>query len=62
MDSTQTSPYGYCQCGCGEKTKLAAMTDSSRGIIKGKPSRYMAPYPLRIPHCHIQQPVSGSTL
>jgi len=34
-------PYGYCQCGCGQKTKLASETHLSKGITKGKPNRYI---------------------
>lgn len=34
-------PYGYCQCGCGKKTKLAKYTDSKRERTKGKPYRYL---------------------
>ncbi len=36
-----TVPYGYCQCGCGEKTKLASETKASRGWVKGQPLRYI---------------------
>lgn len=34
-------PYGYCRCGCGQKTKLAPWTDASRGYTKGKPMIYI---------------------
>ena len=34
-------PEGYCQCGCGGKTKIAKQTDTKRGLIKGKPFRYL---------------------
>ncbi len=34
------TPYGYCQCGCGEKTTLAARFGCSRSnisyIVSGK--------------------------
>lgn len=33
--------HGYCQCGCGQKTKIAKQTDSVRGNIKGNPQKYM---------------------
>jgi len=36
-----TAPYGECQCCCGEKTKIARWTKSSKGIVKGKPYRYI---------------------
>lgn len=34
-------PYGYCQCGCGEKTAIAPKTDRSHGYIKGEPRRFV---------------------
>lgn len=34
-------PYGYCHCGCGEKTKLARDTIKARGIVAGQPQRYL---------------------
>lgn len=38
-DTTDEIPYGYCHCGCGQKTNLAPSTNSSRGWIKGQPVR-----------------------
>ena len=32
---------GYCQCGCGQKTKLASQNDSRTGSIKGQPLRFI---------------------
>lgn len=34
-------PYGYCQCGCGQKTRIASTTDNARGWIKGQPLRFV---------------------
>lgn len=34
-------PYGYCHCGCGEKTPLYKGTNRQRGIIKGEPCKYI---------------------
>jgi hypothetical protein len=34
-------PPGYCQCGCGQKTKVASRTRASEGIRKGVPKRYV---------------------
>jgi hypothetical protein len=34
-------PYGYCQCGCGQKTKLAPQSATRSGWIKGEPLRYL---------------------
>ncbi len=36
-DATQ----GICQCGCGEKTKLAPQTAKRLGWIKGKPIKFI---------------------
>lgn len=34
-------PYGYCQCGCGEKTTISPKTSSHWGWTKGEPRRYL---------------------
>ncbi len=34
-------PYGYCQCGCGQKTNPAPKTRSKLGNVKGEPQRFM---------------------
>lgn len=34
--------YGNCECGCGQKTKIAAKTNSAQHQIKGQPNRYLA--------------------
>lgn len=34
-------PYGYCHCGCGEKTRPAPASSTRRGIRKGEPLRYI---------------------
>lgn len=39
---TNDIPYGYCQCGCGQKTNLAPQTDRQKGWIRGEPMRYVA--------------------
>lgn len=38
--SEQEIPYGYCHCGCGQKTNIAKRNFHSRGIVKGEPWRY----------------------
>lgn len=32
-----TIPFGFCQCGCGQKTSLASVTNAKRGWIRGMP-------------------------
>jgi len=34
-------PYGYCQCGCGQKTGIAKINRSECGWIKGQPKRFI---------------------
>lgn len=32
---------GLCECGCGERTRLAPRTTTSRGNVKGQPQRFV---------------------
>jgi hypothetical protein len=34
-------PYGYCHCGCGEKTKIRTRDDQRYGYVKGTPQKYI---------------------
>jgi len=34
-------PYGFCRCGCGQKTKVSTKTDSSTNRIKGVPMMFV---------------------
>lgn len=34
-------PKGWCQCGCGQKTKIAKESSTSKGWVKGQPLRYV---------------------
>jgi len=34
-------PYGYCHCGCGQKTNIAKKTRTEDGIVKGQPVLYI---------------------
>ena len=34
-------PYGYCHCGCGEKTKISKENHPSRGVFKGEPRTFL---------------------
>ena len=33
--------YGFCQCGCGQKTNICQYTDNRRGWIKGQPVKFL---------------------
>lgn len=41
-DPTLEIPYGYCQCGCGRKTKIAPYNRPEKGEIAGVPRRWLA--------------------
>lgn len=34
--------YGYCHCGCGEKTNLVTVSCKKRGVKKGEPSKFIS--------------------
>lgn len=34
-------PVGYCQCGCGQKTKIAERSSTRKGWVKGQPLRFI---------------------
>jgi 5-methylcytosine-specific restriction endonuclease McrA len=39
--TVENVPYGYCHCGCGEKTPLATATITKYGHVKGEPLQYI---------------------
>ena len=49
-------PYGTCHCGCGRKTSPAKQTDTTKGIRKGQPRRFLplhrGPDPRHVVHNH----------
>jgi hypothetical protein len=38
--STDSIPYGYCHCGCGQKTKISPANDHWHGWVKGVPRKF----------------------
>lgn len=48
LSNSQNTPYGYCQCGCGEKTPLARKTANARGIVRGEPMRFLRGHRARL--------------
>lgn len=34
-------PFGYCKCGCGQKTHIAPYTHYKRGMVGGQPIAYI---------------------
>lgn len=49
MPDEPSIPLGLCQCGCGQRTKLAPHDRPSRGWTKGEPMRYVANHGRRQP-------------
>lgn len=41
MHENPTIPRGLCQCGCGQSTRPATITNPLRGAIKGQPQRFI---------------------
>lgn len=41
MGRSESAPYGYCQCGCGEKTSIANRNRREWGHVKGEPVRFV---------------------
>jgi hypothetical protein len=41
MQPNDTIPFGYCQCGCGQKTRIANRSLPEFGIVKGQPRKYL---------------------
>ncbi len=35
-------PYGYCGCGCGEKTTIATRNHAMYGMVKGQPMKFIS--------------------
>ncbi len=38
--STDSTPYGYCKCGCGRKTPISPDNRTKSGHVKGEPIPY----------------------
>lgn len=53
-DPKDTIPYGYCHCGCGQKTKNATRTNPQRGNVIGMPTQYC--------HGHTKKPTPEQTV
>ena len=54
-DTTNETPYGYCHCGCGQKTTIASRNKAKRGQVKGHPVKYIAGHGKR-KHPHVAAP------
>lgn len=47
-DATNAIPYGYCRCGCGQKTKIATKTRHRLMHVPGKPMIFINGHSLRM--------------
>ncbi len=47
----QDIPVGFCQCGCGERTKIAKQSSTRDGWVSGEPRRFVANHHFRSPEC-----------
>lgn len=47
-------PYGYCHCGCGQKTNLIPKSLKNKGWIKGQPFKYIRYHYARLPKTHLK--------
>lgn len=45
---TRSIPYGFCHCGCGQKTRICGANCTKYGSVKGEPRRFIAGHQRRI--------------
>lgn len=45
----QDVPYGYCHCGCGQRTTVPTKSSRSCGRVKGAPMRFVSGHNARRP-------------
>ena len=43
--STKEIPYGYCHCGCGQKTSISKVSNKKYGYVRGEPVRFIQNHP-----------------
>lgn len=50
-------PYGYCHCGCGQKTTISKSSSPKRGDVKGEPRSFVSGHNSRVQATHTHPPV-----
>ena len=62
MQDDSNIPTGFCQCGCGQKTKISPRNVARSGWVKGKPRRFLRGHnPLDSANAqHVAQSLSGN--
>ena len=53
-------PEGYCNCGCGQKTKISKYSCKKWGYVKDKPRRFIHNRKHKIPSGQTYQKRFGS--
>lgn len=43
-------PFGFCHCGCGEKTKISEVTSHKYGYTRGQPIRFISGHSNKLNH------------
>lgn len=60
--TTNEVPYGYCQCGCGNRTNISKKTDHATQRVKGQPMRFIKGHDKRRPiHVRFWEKVNKTT-
>lgn len=49
MQDQPITPYGYCKCGCGQKTNIAPQSARRNGWVKGEPQPFVTGHRLPKP-------------
>jgi hypothetical protein len=49
MQDETTTPYGYCQCGCGQLAPRTPQAIKKLGLKKGEPYRFVRNHQTRLP-------------
>lgn len=55
MPSTSTIAYGFCHCGCGQRTTLIDRNEAKRGLVKGTPNKFIGGHQRRIFHGYTEE-------
>ena len=58
MHHKNTIPYGYCHCGCGQKTSISNRTSREHGYKRGEPRKYLRGHKTKVPF-HLSFDASG---
>jgi len=58
-DPTQEIPYGYCHCGCGERTAIMQWDEPRLGYTKGAPRKFVAGHNRRCKLTYTINPDTG---